>query len=414
MKKKIFEVWIPAALILLCVLLIARLTGANESPPQNTVVSDSVTISIMGQEHVFSPSASGQESASYTLTAEKPVPVGVSEYTGISLLINGIPFQSGETGSIQLEKLDKNSFITVEFYDLVGNSLGDARIPTLPADAAPWSVMNYMENGSCAYYIGCNQYIYKLNGNGAVVYYRNCGADIGNFKPGDTGGKQYRICAVEAGDPSAEQIARGETHRYAWMVLDENGQVCDWLEYMIPGARVPENQPVDRAEMLVLGERHYILASFIGNRVFDLPEPRSAYGGLVSGLVLQEIKDGELIFEWHSTDVPELYAALHPDTDYYASSALWLDYAPLESVSVDGNALVCSFAGSAVQARIDRASGRTVLSSLPAGEENAVSDVKLWEQDGISAFSDMDREREKVRTELFARLPIDSVYKEQF
>lgn len=413
--KDIFGKLIPIIVISVCAVLIVTLTDIKTLPESETAASETVAVNIMGQEQAFRTTDQGQEPAeTYCLTTEFPVPVSVSEFSGITVEINGIPFQSGESGTVQLERLCTDEYITISFFGLDGTSIGESRIRTLPLDAAQWRADSRQDGASGIYYFDCAQYLYKVNADGKLLYYRNCLANVSDFMPHDVDGERYYSYLTEVGEPSMEQKARGETHRSAWTVLDRNYQVLDWIEFMIPSSRIPENHPVENCGLLILGNHHYILAAQLGCRVDNIPGGTDEYGTSISAVVLQEVKDGRLVFEWSSVEHPELYTALHPEAGYYQSDTLWLDYARPEHLTLSGNAVRCFFHDADIFAEIDRSGGSVTLQSkseaVSSGDSFAV--LRLESKNEIYTFSETDTRRREMVFELFSAYAINSVYKE--
>lgn len=87
--------------------------------------------------------------------------------------------------------------------------------------------------------------------------------------------------------------------------------------------------------------------SYISKFVTNIPEtiPSKHMETAVVASVIQGFRDGEMFFEWDSTDYPELYAESVEYNDFTNSTNLPADYAHLNSIDidVDGKALLCSF-----------------------------------------------------------------------
>ena len=99
----------------------------------------------------------------------------------------------------------------------------------------------------------------------------------------------------------------------------------------------------------------------MGKKVTNIPDSveGSAYGANVVACIFQEIKNGECIFEWDSTDHPELYAASVEGGDYTNTSKIWADYAHFNAISIDpkDNNFLCSYRDLDSILKIDRKTG---------------------------------------------------------
>ena len=196
-----------------------------------------------------------------------------------------------------------------------------------------------------------------------MIYYRDSGEKVSDFRVHMVDGKVFYSYFVEAGERTPNQIisnSKGEIPRLARMILDENYLVYDWVEYLVPSESVPKEQPIEKT-FLMLGDKHYLLSAHVGKRVDNIPEelPHSEAGTRIAAIVLQEVKDGQLIFEWDSAEYPELYELSIKGNDFYNRESLWADYAHLNSAVIDktdGN-LICYFENSSIIIKINRDTG---------------------------------------------------------
>lgn len=118
--------------------------------------------------------------------------------------------------------------------------------------------------------------------------------------------------------------------------------------------------------------------------------PHTEQGVRVTAAIVQEIKDGQLVFEWDSTDYPELYA-LNSAADYYNKSEYWTDYIHLNSVAVDpaDNNLVLSLSNADTIIKIDRTSGKILWKLGGLADEFGLSDEqKFSHQNDVRITSD--------------------------
>jgi len=81
---------------------------------------------------------------------------------------------------------------------------------------------------------------------------------------------------------------------------------------------------------------HYIVTALVDELVTNVPSelPHPSTGARVEAAFVQEVRAGEVVFEWDSTDHPELYA-LSTDGNDFSTIAISADYAHLNAVVVD-------------------------------------------------------------------------------
>ncbi len=111
----------------------------------------------------------------------------------------------------------------------------------------------------------------------------------------------------------------------------------------------PKGFPLDGHDFLMIGLNHYILSGYIRETVYNIPGYEN--GSDVVYSYLQEVKDGEVIWEWKSIDYPELYGWITIDSysqtgadDFANEKVAAPDYIHFNSMDLDADGnLICSF-----------------------------------------------------------------------
>ncbi len=110
---------------------------------------------------------------------------------------------------------------------------------------------------------------------------------------------------------------------------------------------VGKGHPLDGHDFLMLGLDHYILSGYIKDRVTNVPGYPE--GSSVVYSYLQEVENGNVVWDWKSIDYPELYALTVTDAsetanDYANEKTDVPDIIHFNSMRLDddGN-LICSF-----------------------------------------------------------------------
>lgn len=338
-----------------------------------------------------------------TLSSDKPNSFAVGEFTGYDLFVNGTQISSAQTAEIALNKLSATDKIEIKLVDLNTGAERINYINTLPTNYSNVQIEN---NGTAdgVYYFNLNNYVYKMAADGSILYWRSAGgfdrSTGGNdFKKTVVDGKTY-YSFLWGGDSLAQQYLTGVDYgRMQALVLDENYRFYDNIPFLLPTDKVGENTSLENHQFTVLGEHHYLLTAYTGKRVYNIPSdvPHSNLGARVAAAVIQEIKDGQVIFEWDSTDHPELYA-LNENADYYNTDEYWTDYLHLDSVALDprDQNLVLSFGSANSIVKINRSNGNTMWVLGGAKDEFSLTeeqkfsgqhDVKINSDGSITMFN---------------------------
>lgn len=215
------------------------------------------------------------------------------------------------------------------------------------------------------YYTTMGTYVVKFDSKGQVVFFRKANAtNAGPFRRNEIDGEV--IYSYLEGRASSAYVPLSDIgyRQTALILLNEQYQKIDEVPYMVSTEKIPANYPLENHDYLILGKNHYILSTYVGKRVNNIPATveGSEYGANVVACIFQEVKDGECIFEWDSTDHPELYAASREAGDYTNDSRIWADYVHFNAIVVDpkDNNFLCSYRDLDSILKIDRETGEII------------------------------------------------------
>ena len=331
----------------------------------NTCVSEQIVMSIWGQPFVFDTTISAYDISCNKLTTEFPIDFVFDIPEEFSVTIDGIEVDN-DVYQYQINNIGAiDSSIYIEFKSQERNIV--VRLKTLPADYPELSTFG---SGSKPgrYYFTAQGYLTKIDEKGNIVFYQKellkgglC-TDIVDFKQVITeSGKKRFVFGRKSFDSNLATY-----QAYEWVIMDEQYNTVDTVKYMANSENIDKKIMHDNHDFLLIDDGHYIEAAYVNERVYNIPNyvGEYPYGANVQADVIQEIKNGEVIWTWNSTDYPELYEMciddLTSDIDLYANfSDTWSDYAHLNSIVIDpkdGN-LVCSFRHFNAVIEINRTTG---------------------------------------------------------
>lgn len=367
--KKILGIVLAAGFVSASLLIAVRCQAppSVETPAVsgNIPLTQYVSIGIDGNPITIDTYAQGSWYDAPQLTTEREMTITASEFTGYEMAVNGIPIESGGSVSIRLEQLNWYWGIEISTTDVNTQAVRSNYIRTLPTGYVNATVLSDKpETGY--YYFNLENYIYKLDTSGNVVFFKSViGADglSGglDFKRTEVDGKVY-YSYLSANTPPNRAFLSGVGYARCYAtVLDENYNEIDRVLYLLPDNGAPEGQPLENHQFTILGEKHYLLSSYVGKRVTNIPEdvPHSRLGARVVACVLQEIKDGTLVWQWDSTEHPELYGMSMEGNDFFNETVQWADYAHFNAIFVDprDNNFLCSFRNLDAILKLDRETG---------------------------------------------------------
>lgn len=294
------------------------------------------------------------------LTTEMETPVLVNSIPqGYDVYIDGKKAVAGETIPVMITKISLNDGFDIKAVRLHDGQENTFRLRSYPISAPDFTIEmapGVQNNGY--YYFSTNGYLFKLSAAGDMVFYWNIGDFVYDFKRTEVGGEVFYSYAKS---PS--------NNKCTWFVMDGNYEIIDQVNAMIPSDTLREGYLPDVHDFMILGKGHYMTTGYCEKTVYNIPDtvPHSAFGSRVFASVIQEMKDGQLVWQWDSTDYPELYGLSVINNDYFNSSTnwtetVWSDYMHFNSFTIDpaDQNLICSFRNLSAIIKIDRNTGGIV------------------------------------------------------
>lgn len=159
------------------------------------------------------------------------------------------------------------------------------------------------------------------------------------------------------------------------VVLDANFKEIDRVR-ILETERHPE-MSADQHDFVILGDKHYLVISYWPE---NIKKPDGTELSIISA-VIQEQKDGMVIFDWVSSDYDRLFDICIENCPTVWNS--YMDYIHINSVAVDptDNNLIVSLASPHSVIKLDRNSGDIIWVFSGQGDEfNIPSEYQLTRQ----------------------------------
>lgn len=226
--------------------------------------------------------------------------------------------------------------------------------------------------------------MYILNAQGEVIWYVALDPEIvGNVRFVDFKKHTFEDGKIRYSyhqtDPDFNSFSADGYMPGKRIILDEKFQIIENDDdeegiTLGDGAHSKSGDPVDGHDFILLSDNHYIVEGYIYEAVDDIPGS-TVKDVKVIGAVIQEIKDGEVVFEWCTTDYPELYGLNDTGAKYDGTAENAPDYFHLNSMTVDpkDNNLIISSRNTSTIYKIDRESGDILWQLSGKGDEFGLS-----------------------------------------
>ncbi|HTN19639.1 MAG TPA: aryl-sulfate sulfotransferase [Pelobium sp.] len=193
--------------------------------------------------------------------------------------------------------------------------------------------------------------IVQLNYQGNVVKEKQMSAAALNFKRWNLNGNlyySYLLCENEP-KPLLGFVAG------TMVVTDSSLNELKRIRLM---GHPDSDDRLDGHEFILVGENHYIIETYFRKVVNNIPESIPHIKNcVVMTPLIQEVKDGKIIFEWDASNFPEFYGASVEGNQFTSSSPQ--DYMHLNSIFIDpkDDNLLLSFRQTDQVIKINRKSG---------------------------------------------------------
>lgn len=274
------------------------------------------------------------------------------------IYVDGVEMVDNEPYELRVSRLHPDDNIEIVVEDLSSGTKITSYIVTYPKDLNMGTITTAYTGATDKnyyYYYGYYDCI-KINTSGDLIYFRqHSSADGRNglFNMTELSDGTIYYSYLESVESSYLLDGVGYTTTKA-VIMDKNYQVVDTVNSLVDYY----GHPLESHQFDILDHNHYLTSAYVGKKVTNIPgmEGQEVY---VVAAVVQEIKDGSVVFEWDSTDHTELYA--------YSQKTLTddgslIDYCHFNSAAIDpgDENFVMSFRQLSSIIKVDRSSGDVI------------------------------------------------------
>ena len=187
-------------------------------------------------------------------------------------------------------------------------------------------------------------YIFVMNYKGDVKWYKKLPAFAYNFRKYKNKAGQFRYTYMQVKNTDKMSTQGGYDNGYI-VVMDEKFKVIiPSVKLLTHGSITETSYPNENHDYMYIDDNHYILSCYHPKIVTNIPGLEGTEIK-VNNCILQEQKDGKVLWQWESANYPELYTSSHYNNEfskYVTSQNVYTDYCHLNSVQFapDGNILL--------------------------------------------------------------------------
>ncbi|NDC40939.1 MAG: hypothetical protein EBZ77_05225 [Chitinophagia bacterium] len=201
-----------------------------------------------------------------------------------------------------------------------------------------------------------------FSADGRLVYRKDLPAAAWDFRQWKLGDKVYYTYAVTDSasyhKPEVASFAIGGHYLLLDSAMNEISQI-----HLLPHEGISRNNKADLDvhDFILLSEKHYIAYTGYEKEVNNIPaELQPAKNKKVIALVIQEVDNGKVIWQWDATQFPEFYKSSLEDNDFKNDTPC--DYIHNNTITLDGrdSNLIVSMRNLNQIVKINRKSGQVM------------------------------------------------------
>lgn len=310
--------------------------------------------------------------------------------TGLAtVMVNDIEIK--DNYSFENLEVSKEKLIKIDINYLFGIVKKTYHINTLPDDFPEYEVNGESKYEGDYYFSTYNNvmppyYLMKLDQKGNILYYKKTDEVTFDFKKIYIDGN-VRYTYLQTVKDGTIQVSNSSYCPTELTIMNEKYEIIDRVRFLNQDGTT---QPLENHESIILGENHYILATFREETVDNIPTTaqRKISNNKVTNNIIEEVKDGKILWQFQTIDYPELY-------EYYDDTGSMLaeykDYVHYNSASVDSNDgnLLCSFRNTNTILKINRETGKLMWVLGGKGDQFGLTEEqKFAKQHAVTSLED--------------------------
>ncbi len=324
-----------------------------------------------------------------TMTAEKANTFEVGTFAGYQVYIDGQMAGVGETIEVSFAALTVDIGVEIKLVDETSGTEHFYYIRSLHEEYN--AIAEGTGTGDGVYYFTQFGTLYKMDMSGNIIYYKEVFGVAGDFKQYTIDGEVYYTYFESVDFENGVAYSSDAQSTSRAIVMNADYEIIDIVESLSTEQGMAANTPLDSHDFYMIDVGHYIIASYVGVAVDNVPtnliESGSTY---ITQLVLQEIKDGALLLQWCSTDYPEFYTYSVRKNVYNDEDEVPVDYVHFNSVDIDakdGN-LILSLRPVSGVVKIDRETGEVLWILGGDGDDFGLTDEEKFSRQHLAYYSD--------------------------
>ena len=266
------------------------------------------------------------------LSVEDGITVSAVKEGEEEISVNGEEYTDPVT--LDVSAITRDETIDIEITDDTGTV--DYTINLMPSSFLDYTTEGESQTAGDYYLTTYDEevnYIFKLDNQGNLIFYKETGENALDFRKQYNSDGEVRYTYLQYLENSFCGI--GGINPGCVVIMDENYDVIEEVYYQTSDG---EEIMIDPHGFIYIDDGHYILAAYEDIVVEEIPEDLGAQddSAYLAVLYIQEIQDGEVIWEFCSQDYEKFFSATTAVT-WETSMEECSDYMHFNSMYIDND-----------------------------------------------------------------------------
>ncbi|MCC0635316.1 MULTISPECIES: arylsulfotransferase family protein [unclassified Clostridioides] len=381
-------------IVFLCSILFVSGVFAKQVFASQSKSKKTLTITVNGYDVTLSKEGifNSQNVKQLNSTNQNSITIKNSKSVN-SVKIDDKEINVNDKSTFKLKEISSSSKIKISVMYSGENSYRNYYINSLSKDFPKYTVTaNSPYDGD--YYLTTHNeeynFVFKLNNKGNIVFYKEVESNPFDFKKITTDDGKVRYGYLLQDKDSTKRISSvGYSPTYL-VILDENYNEINKIT-MEKNKNIESGTELENHDFIYINDNHYIVSSYQKSKATNIPSNlNKGNSPYVVNSVLQEIKDGKVVWQWESIDHEKLYEESVEQNNFSEKSDTSLDYVHFNSMTIDpkdGN-LICSFRNLDEVIKLDRKTGEIIWTLGGLGDEFNLTDNQKFSRQHNARITD--------------------------
>ena len=211
------------------------------------------------------------------------------------------------------------------------------------------------------YYWRFGQAIIADAASGKVFYRRNLNGPVFCFRQWNIHGKTYYSYILN--DPDVYHVPKLNLSAGYVVLMDASMHEINKIHLVSnDGVKVERHEDLDLHDFILLDENHYITLCAYEKEADNIPDSlHPAKGVKIVTPIIQEVRNGKVVWQWDGSRFPEFYAA-SAEQNHFTHTAVVHNYMHINSAFIDpkDSNLICSFRNTNQILKLSRKDGSII------------------------------------------------------